>query len=164
MHVCKWCKSEFNRPGTGPKKYCSDGCWKLAKKERQKSYQVYCRKCRNPISSGAVCDSCKLPRTLLSFDESKGDRGKKACLLREQSHRHCEMVDCFQTHWKDQPIPLELDHIDGNPEHNSRSNLRLICPNCHSMLPTHRGRNIGRSGVTRRSLKMKKYGSYRLPT
>ena len=40
-------------------------------------------------------------------------------------------------------IPLEIDHIDGNSENNSEDNLRLICPNCHSLTPTYRGANRG---------------------
>ena len=40
-------------------------------------------------------------------------------------------------------LPLEIDHIDGNSENNSEDNLRLICPNCHSLTKTYRGANKG---------------------
>ncbi len=38
-------------------------------------------------------------------------------------------------------IPLELDHINGDHSDNRIDNLRILCPNCHSLQPTHRGRN-----------------------
>ena len=39
-------------------------------------------------------------------------------------------------------IPLELDHINGDRHDNRIENLRILCPNCHSLQTTHRGRNI----------------------
>ena len=48
---------------------------------------------------------------------------------------------CGLTEWMGKSIPLELDHIDGDRENNSLSNLRLLCPNCHALTPTYRGRN-----------------------
>lgn len=40
-------------------------------------------------------------------------------------------------------LPLEIDHIDGDSSNNSEENLRLICPNCHSLTSTYRGANRG---------------------
>jgi len=53
---------------------------------------------------------------------------------------------CEECGWKKTAengrLPLELDHIDGNVHDNRLENLRILCPNCHSLKPTHRGRNI----------------------
>lgn len=45
-------------------------------------------------------------------------------------------------------IPLEVDHIDGNYRNNKIENLRLLCPNCHSLTETHKNSNRrhGREG------------------
>lgn len=35
------------------------------------------------------------------------------------------------------PLTLQMDHIDGNSDNNSLTNLRLLCPNCHTQTPTY---------------------------
>ncbi|MFI1211993.1 HNH endonuclease signature motif containing protein [Streptomyces sp. NPDC020802] len=45
--------------------------------------------------------------------------------------------------WLGEPLPLEVDHIDGNWRNNRVENLRFLCPNCHSTTDTYRGRAKG---------------------
>ena len=51
-------------------------------------------------------------------------------------------------HWLDGEIALELDHIDGDNTNHSLENLRYLCPNCHALTETYRGKNIKRSVET----------------
>ena len=63
-------------------------------------------------------------------------------LIKEGIKSHeCEC--CGVTKWLDNPISLELDHIDGNRNNHKLSNLRILCPNCHSQTSTYRGKNVG---------------------
>lgn len=43
--------------------------------------------------------------------------------------------------WNGKGLNFILDHIDGDASNNFRYNLRLICPNCDSQLPTYKSRN-----------------------
>ncbi|MEU0369875.1 HNH endonuclease signature motif containing protein [Streptomyces sp. NPDC006283] len=52
--------------------------------------------------------------------------------------------------WRGRPLPLEVDHVDGNWRNNRPDNLRLLCPNCHSSTDTYRGRSKGRRNVASR--------------
>lgn len=50
---------------------------------------------------------------------------------------------CGLSDWNNKPITLEVEHIDGNSEDDSRENVCLICPNCHSQTDTYKGKNRG---------------------
>lgn len=46
-------------------------------------------------------------------------------------------------------VPIELEHIDGNSENNNLENLKLLCPNCHSLTPTYKALNKGNGRFNR---------------
>ncbi|MEU3440548.1 HNH endonuclease [Streptomyces griseoincarnatus] len=53
--------------------------------------------------------------------------------------------------WLGEPLPLEVDHIDGDWRNNRIENLRLLCPNCHSTTDSYRGRGKQRAAAGRAS-------------
>ena len=77
-------------------------------------------------------------------------------LLRKYIHHYklleykCSDPRCVITEWLGENIVLELDHIDGRRINNKITNLRWLCPNCHSKTDTFRGRNknSGKQKVT----------------
>ena len=70
-------------------------------------------------------------------------------VLRGYVERHnvipyrCANCGC-DGHWQGGKIALDLDHIDGDNTNNLMSNLRYLCPNCHALTPTYRGKNKGK--------------------
>ncbi len=43
--------------------------------------------------------------------------------------------------WNNEPLTLQLDHINGKHSDHRKENLRWMCPNCHSQTNTFAGRN-----------------------
>lgn len=58
----------------------------------------------------------------------------------------CQICGLFE--WMGTKLSLHIDHINGDCHDNREENIRLLCPNCHSLTPTYCGRNN-----TRRSTK-----------
>jgi Zn finger protein HypA/HybF involved in hydrogenase expression len=61
-------------------------------------------------------------------------------LLKEGYKEHkCESCDLSE--WLGNPIPLELHHKDGDRNNNNLDNYELLCPNCHALTDSYRGKN-----------------------
>ncbi|MFE5173458.1 HNH endonuclease [Streptomyces sp. NPDC056634] len=71
----------------------------------------------------------------------QGTRLRRA-LLRTGLPEQC--AECgVGTEWNGKPLRLEVDHLSGDWWDNRAENLRLLCPNCHAVTDTYRGRKKG---------------------
>lgn len=58
----------------------------------------------------------------------------------------CDLTEWnTRVHSSQKKLNLQLDHINGIRSDNRLENLRLLCPNCHSMTDNFAGRNIGKN-------------------
>lgn len=72
-------------------------------------------------------------------------------LLKEGvKQRMCER--CNNIEWEDNPIPLELHHINGIHSDNRLENLQVLCPNCHALTDNYRGKNTKKSATVGNSV------------
>ena len=118
-----------------------------------------CKRCNTEVKdrhSVFCCCKCsaKFRQELQWKDWDKnGISSKRTITIKEyvksKKNNICEL--CKNTAiWNGKELVLILDHIDGNSENNQLSNLRLVCPNCDSQLPTFKGRNKGNGRHSRR--------------
>lgn len=62
--------------------------------------------------------------------------------LIKEGYKKNKCEECSQGDmWNGKPINMELEHIDGNRTNHLLSNLKMLCPNCHSQTETFRGKN-----------------------
>ena len=81
----------------------------------------------------------KLTDYLINSSDIQSNKVRKK-LLKECYKEHvCE--NCGLTEWLGNPIPLELHHKDGNRHNNTLENFQLLCPNCHALTDSWRGKN-----------------------
>ena len=98
--------------------------------------------CRPKVYCSNACQQSHRRRLLLEAWLDTGVCGRTSYqghyirdYLFEQQRGRCSICG-FADKWNGVTLTLIIDHIDGNASDNHRENLRLICPNCDSQLPT----------------------------
>jgi hypothetical protein len=122
--------------------------------------EITCLYCKNKkkVWNHSSCQFCSnvcaanhkyilwLEKWLIDEEEGSSKSKTDGCnkrvrrYFRENGHS-CEECALLPM-WNNKPLMLEIDHIDGDRKNNKRSNLKLVCPNCHSQTPTFRAKNI----------------------
>ena len=64
---------------------------------------------------------------------------KKRLFKENLKEKRCEC--CGRTTWQGHEIPLEIHHKNGDNRGNRLENLAILCPNCHALTDSYRGRN-----------------------
>jgi len=89
---------------------------------------------------GGYAPRRSLPSVLVQNSNYQSFKLKKRLFREGIKKEACEECGWTKRN-KEGYLPLELDHINGDRHDNRLENLRVLCPNCHSLKSTHRGRN-----------------------
>ncbi len=156
MKKCKKCDKEFE-PQKGLLNYCSIKCrnsrtWSnedkikksvsAKKSEKVKTANSTDKRLESDVNFykkiGVIIKERHKEKILNSEYNSLSFNSLRYRILYEQNGC-CN--NCGLGKWMNVDIPLELEHKDGNNKNNIRENLEMLCPNCHALTETWRGRN-----------------------
>lgn len=119
---CSFCGKELTKKQQKYNLFCSNTCSNQAR--RQKKLDDWLSSGKLPYGNNTMIKVKSIYREYID---------------NEQNHKCaiCGIPDI----WNGKHLVFVLDHIDGNASNHSRDNLRLVCPNCDSQLPTFKSRN-----------------------
>lgn len=120
---CLYCNSEFETVPSRNKKFCNLICNNLYTNTTKNIIYIDKWK-KGEISGGGKVGYGKISpiirRYLFNIFDNK-----------------CSICGWSEINPYTKTIPLEVEHIDGDPENHSENNLTLLCPNCHSLTRGH---------------------------
>ncbi len=142
-------------------KFCSHSCAAKYNNQgvtRHTTHSEFCENCGKPKEHrhNKYCAECiekRIYRKITTLEEATQDRVRRRILIEQRGWR-CEI--CGLTEWLGKPIPIEMDHIDGDTDNNSEENLRLVCLNCHAQTDTYKSLNTGKNSK-RQEMRRRRY-------
>lgn len=158
---CLNCNSIFVKQSSSKRKFCTQSCATIFNNKKKKKNST-CKECRNEIKFHKVyCNNeCqqKFQRKLIFEKIEKGIHATVGSKIFKTYLIEKFGEQCMKCSWKDKneysnKIPVELHHIDCNPDNNKINNLQLLCPNCHSLTKNWKGITQGSGRYSRRRKK-----------
>jgi hypothetical protein len=145
--ICPKCLSEHNKPG----KFCSRKCANgriftdSSKIKKSVSNKLYYETVDNETMQARTVKSVlaqkenHIDKVINGNFDLLSKEAKRKRILHEQDDA-CNICKIPQK-WNDKFLSFQLDHGSGDRRNESRKNLQMICPNCHSHTDTYCGRN-----------------------
>ena len=114
--------------------------------ECQKKFGFYNITWRRAVVRGAIVSrpAASVPKPLAAMmvrNSSYSRANLKRQILQQKLIPYACAVCGQKPVWKGKPLVLILDHENGVNDDHRRENLRFVCPNCGSQLPTFAARN-----------------------
>jgi len=138
------CSASFNNPGIARN---------VTTGKRVKKPCLYCgSETSNKKFCNATCYSSYLWQKRVEKIKLTGelqDHRRDRQYLEETRGRKCEI--CGIDEWQELPVPLVLDHVNGDSDNNRLPNVRLICHNCNAQTDTFCGKNKGNGRWSKRA-------------
>jgi predicted nucleic acid-binding Zn ribbon protein len=158
---CLNCKIEVKTTINENKKFCSHSCSATFNNKKRKVGNK-CLNCDIEINKINKFCSHKCNHMYNMLDRVNTGKAKSNTVKKYLIHVYGNK--CMECGWCEinkvtGKVPIELEHIDGDSENNSLENLKLLCPNCHSLTPTYKALNIG-NGRYKRMERYKEGKSY----
>ena len=142
------------------KTFCCQSCSTTYNNLKRKRKISFCLNCGNEIKFGnKFCNNdCQQRHQYAKFIENwksgleDGTIGRGKTLstsshikryMKEKYGDSCSRCGFDKKHPDDGKSIIELEHLDGDASNNREENLILLCPNCHALSSTYRGRNKG---------------------
>lgn len=131
------CSAKYNNTLRKDKKYC-----KLCSTELNAKHKIFCNHtCQMEYQYNEYIEQWKEGNQLGYIGKVKAiSKHIRKYMLIKHSNT-CQECGWNKLHPVDNKPLVEIDHIDGDASNCKESNLRVLCPNCHSMTPTFRARN-----------------------
>lgn len=142
MKQCPKCGTDHTKPGTFCSRACANSRLFSDNAKLKKSIALKGKRSKQtPYDRVAAGEKTRQTR-LIKYQNTPfaelGMENRRRRVFEEQNYC-CNK--CGISEWQGFKIPLELEHKDGNNQNNVRENLEGLCPNCHSITDTWRGRN-----------------------